>query len=288
MHPAMWSKPSLQEHVRVLRERGVRILGPIEGSLASGEVGLGRMVEPEEIADALDALAGGDASAELRGRTVVVSAGPTWEAVDSVRFLANRSSGKMGFALAAEAARRGARSILVAGPVALATPPGVERHDVETALEMEGAVRRLAPAADAVIMSAAVADFRPESYVETKIKRHEGTPEIRLARNPDILASLAEIAPRAVRVGFAAETGVSDTEAARKLAAKRAHLLVANDVSRADIGFGSDLNEVTVHRRDAEPVKVGRRPKVEVAALLLDLLVALLERPAREAELAGR
>src|SRR5690606_35674935 len=184
---------------------------------------------------------------------------------DPVRFLGNRSSGKMGFALAAEAARRGARVSLVAGPVALPTPAGVERFDVETALEMEARVRELAPASDVIVLAAAVADFRPRTAAPVKLKRGAGVPQIDLVPNPDILAGLPAVAPRALRVGFAAETGEADAEAARKLLAKGAHLLVANDVSRSDIGFGSDQNEVTVHRRDREPLRLSRRPKTQLA-----------------------
>ena len=277
MHPAMWAKPALQEHVRLLRERGARVVGPVEGSLASGEVGWGRMVEPEAIADAIDALAGADASAELRGRTVVVSAGPTWEAVDSVRFLANRSSGKMGFALAAEAARRGARSVLVAGPVALATPPGVERIDVESASEMGDALARTAPAADLVIMAAAVADYRPAERVTRKIKKEEGRlRQIELAENPDLLTGLAERAPGAVRVGFAAETDDLEANALAKLERKRVDFLVANDVSRSDIGFASDHNEVVVYRRGGPPVRLERAAKGAIARELFDLFAPSL------------
>jgi phosphopantothenoylcysteine decarboxylase/phosphopantothenate--cysteine ligase len=235
------------------------------------------MVEPEEIADAVEALAqpSGDRG-DLRSRTVVVSAGPTWEAVDAVRFLANRSSGKMGFALAAEAARRGARSILVAGPVALATPPGVERHDVESAREMGEVLARVAPAADLVIMAAAVADYRPAQQATRKIKKEEGLRQIALAENPDLLAGLADMAPGAVRVGFAAETDDIEANAKAKLARKRVDFLVANDVSRSDIGFASEHNEVVVYRRDGSPVRLERAPKSAIARGLLDLFVPSL------------
>lgn len=285
MHSAMWEKPALRENLARLRERGAVVVGPVEGPLASGEIGLGRLAE---VADIVRAIEGCFAPLELAGRTVLVTAGPTFEPIDPVRFLGNRSSGKMGFALAAEAARRGARTLLVAGPVALPTPRGVERRDVETALEMEAAVRELAPSADVVVMAAAVADFRPARYESRKIKRHEGVPELELEANPDILASLPAIAPAALRVGFAAETGVTEEEARRKLSAKAAHLLVANDVSRSDIGFGAEANEVVVYSGDAAPVRVSRRPKAEVAAALFDLLIPRLFQGAREAELAGR
>jgi phosphopantothenoylcysteine decarboxylase/phosphopantothenate--cysteine ligase len=273
MHPAMWSKPAVQENVRRLRDRGVLVVGPIEGSLASGEIGWGRMVEPEAIVAAIE---GAAAPETLRGRTVVVTAGPTWEAVDAVRFIGNRSSGKMGFALAAEAARRGARSVLVAGPVALATPAGVERVDVESARDMEQALARFGPSADLIIMAAAVSDYRPARTVDRKIKKEEGLREIALTENPDLLAALAERAPQAVRVGFAAETENLEKNARAKLERKGVQFLVANDVSRTDIGFSSDHNEVVVYRRDGDAVRLERAPKAEVARRLLDLFAPAL------------
>jgi len=184
----------------------------------------------------------------------------------------------MGFALAAEAARRGARTVLIAGPVALATPAGVERIDVVTALEMEAAVHAQAPAADLIVMAAAVADYRPVRSAERKIKKEQGLAAIALAENPDILAGLARVAPAAVRVGFAAETDDLDRNARAKLARKDVDFLVANDVSRSDIAFGSGDNEVTVYRRDGEPVFLSRRPKGELAASLFALFAATLTR----------
>lgn len=273
MHSAMWEKPALQENMERLRRAGVRIVGPVSGALASGEIGLGRLAEPLDVVAACEECL---APPSLAGRTVLITAGPTQEPIDPVRYLGNRSSGKMGFALAAEAARRGARTLLVAGPVALPTPPGVERHDVRTALEMEEAVRTLAGGADLIVMAAAVADFRPASYVGEKIKRHQGTPAIALVENPDILAALPKLAPHALRVGFAAESVLAADEAARKLAAKGAHLLVANDISRADIGFGNDHNEVTVFSREASPEILSRRPKPALASALFDRFEAAL------------
>ena len=280
MHSVMWGQEATQGHVETLRRRGVRFAGPVEGPLASGEVGMGRMAEPEEIVRAIEAAGGG--GGPLAGRTVLITAGPTFEPVDPVRFLGNRSSGKMGFALAAEAARRGARVILVAGPVALPTPSGVTRVDVGTAREMERAVHEHAGSADLIppdliIMAAAVADFRPRRAAERKIKKEDGgLPAIELEENPDILAGLRAAAPRAVLVGFAAETNDLERHARAKLARKGADFLVANDVSRTDIAFGSGDNEVTVYRREGEPVFLSRRPKGELAASLLDLFTATL------------
>jgi phosphopantothenoylcysteine decarboxylase/phosphopantothenate--cysteine ligase len=274
MHSVMWEKETTRQHVETLTRRGVWLAGPVEGPLASGEVGMGRMAEPEEIARVIEAAAGGG---PLAGRTVLVTAGPTYEPVDPVRFLGNRSSGRMGFALAAEAVRRGARTIVVAGPVALPTPPGATRIDVTTAQEMERAVGALAPSADLIVMAAAVADFRPVRPAERKIKKEEGgLAAIELEENPDILAGLRALAPGAVLVGFAAETDDLERNARSKLERKRADFLVANDVSRSDIAFGSAENEVTVYRREGEPVFLSRRPKGELAASLFDLFAARL------------
>jgi phosphopantothenoylcysteine decarboxylase/phosphopantothenate--cysteine ligase len=277
MHTAMWEKPSVQDHVDTLRRRGAVFVGPVEGALASGEIGQGRMAEPETIAAAaFDGWRAAPAR-ELSGKTVLVTAGPTHEPIDPVRYLGNRASGKMGFALAREAARRGARVVLVAGPVNLPTPPGVERVDVETALEMQAAVHRIAEQAQVIVMAAAVADFRPAHAGAQKIKRERGVPEIALVANPDILAGLAGVAPHALRVGFAAETEQLAEHAQQKLERKQADLLVANDVSRSDIGFGADHNEVTVYRRDGAPRHLSRRAKDVLAADLIELIVTELE-----------
>ncbi|MFL6289698.1 MAG: bifunctional phosphopantothenoylcysteine decarboxylase/phosphopantothenate--cysteine ligase CoaBC [Thermoanaerobaculia bacterium] len=273
MHPVMWEKPAVQEHLDTLRRRGAWIVGPVEGPLASGEVGMGRMSDPEEITAAVEGASG---SGPLVGRTVLVTAGPTYEALDPVRFLGNRSSGRMGFALAAEAAQRGARVVLVAGPVRLATPSGVTRIDVTTAREMEGAVREHAAAADMVLMTAAVSDFRPRRPAASKIKKEAGLPTIELEENPDILAGLRDVAPDAVVVGFAAETDDLERHARAKLERKRVDFLVANDVSRKDIAFDSEANEVTVFRREGEPVFLPRQPKTQLAASLLELFAGML------------
>ncbi len=281
MHSEMWAKSAVQANLEVLRQRGARILGPAEGALASGEIGIGRMVEPEEIVEGIADLYRGP----LEGRTVVIDAGPTREPLDPVRYLGNRSSGKMGFCLAAEAARRGARVILVSGPVALPTPPRVERIDVETAIEMRDEVYRLAPEADLVILTAAVADFRPKRPREQKIKKDglgdDADLVIELEPTPDILAGLPEVAPMALRVGFAAETERLEEHARAKLERKRVDFLVANDVSRSDIGFGSDFNQVKVLSAAGDVHELARCPKEELAAALLDLFTPALRRSER-------
>jgi phosphopantothenoylcysteine decarboxylase/phosphopantothenate--cysteine ligase len=273
MHSSMWAKPAMQQHIEALRQRGAWLAGPVEGPLASGEVGMGRMADPESIVAAVEGAAG---AGPLAGRTVLVTAGPTYEPLDPVRFLGNRSSGRMGFSLAAEAARRGARVVLISGPVHLAAPPGVERIDVTTAREMEEAVRSRAGDADLVIMTAAVADFRPVRPAPAKIKKERGLPHIELELNPDILGGLRAAAPRAVTVGFAAETEELERNARSKLERKGVDFLVANDVSRKDIAFDSLANEVTVFRRDGDPVFFPRRPKSELAGVLLDLFAVTL------------
>jgi phosphopantothenoylcysteine decarboxylase/phosphopantothenate--cysteine ligase len=192
----------------------------------------------------------------------------------------------MGFAVAREAARRGARVILIAGPVDLKTPSGVTRIDVITARDMERAVHEHAPAADLIVMAAAVADYRPLHLSPAKIKKTQGLPSIDLEENPDILAGLRDVAPRAVTVGFAAETHDLERYTLDKLARKRVDFLVANDVSRKDIAFGSEANEVTVYRRGEPPVFFSRRPKSELSSFLLDLFTEALA--AREQELAAR
>ena len=279
MSTEMWSKRVVQGHIETLQGRGARKVGPVLGALANGEIGEGRMAEPAEIVAALEAVY---SEPDLTGKRVLVTAGPTRERVDPVRFLSNRSTGKMGFSLAAEAAARGARTVLITGPVHLSTPRGVERVDVETALEMESAVETHAKDADLVIMTAAVSDFRPGAPAEGKIKKQDGSPDLQLEPNPDILAGLAVLAPAAIRVGFAAETRDLETEGPRKLQAKGAHFIVANDVSRDDIGFASEENEVVVFCEEREPLRIPRQSKRRVARKLLNLFVeALKEREAR-------
>lgn len=278
MHHQMWAHPSVQDHLELLVKRGVRVVGPERGALASGELGMGRLASPSAI---IEALKGAEGDLPLKGRTVLISAGPTREPLDPVRYLGNRSSGKMGFSLAAESAKRGARTILVAGPVHLRTPRGVERVDVMTALEMEAEIHRQAASADLIIMTAAVADFRARQVQGLKIKKGEGVPVLDLVPNPDILRGLESVAPEALRIGFAAETNDLEAHALEKLKSKGAHGIVANDVSRQDIGFRSDDNEVTLYLLDQPPLKISRRPKAEIAGLLLDVFAERLDREPR-------
>ena len=281
MHDAMWRKAAVEARVATLLDRGVEVVGPVEGALASGERGWGRMAEPEAIVDAvcrvLDLPEGGDDAfaGPLAGRKVVVTAGPTYEAIDPVRFLGNRSSGRMGFALARQAAIRGARVTLIAGPVKLETPAGVQRVDVVSAAEMEAALHEAAHDADLVVMAAAVADYRPHECAEHKMKKSgEDGLVLQLEQNPDLLAGLAAVAPRALRVGFAAETEHLERSARDKLEAKGAHWIVANDVSRPDIGFESADNEVVAFGAKGEVERFPKQPKDELAGRLLELFAA--------------
>ncbi len=279
MSSEMWAKKVVQEHVRALESRGVIRVGPVRGLLANGETGDGRMAEPAEIRDAVERMC---STRDLAGRTVLVTAGPTREPLDPVRFLSNRSSGKMGFRLAEAAAARGAKVELVAGPVALETPVGVHRVDVETAREMQAAVDEVAPTADLIIMTAAVSDYRPVSVAAEKIKKRSGVPQLALEANPDILAGLARSDIAAVRVGFAAETADVETEATRKLEEKELDFVVANDVSRPGIGFGSDDNEVVVLAPGEPPERLPRLSKRELAHRLLDRFGPAIDRKERD------
>jgi phosphopantothenoylcysteine decarboxylase / phosphopantothenate---cysteine ligase len=278
MNVNMWRHPATAANVARLQERGVRFVGPASGSLACGWEGEGRMAEPAEIQGALELLLG---PRSLAGERVLVTAGGTRERIDSVRALVNRSSGKMGFAIAAEAARRGAETVLVAAPSAQPTPSGVRRVDVETALEMRGAVRAELGAATVVVMAAAVADFRPAHAAEHKIKK-EALPEgaglsLELVRNPDILQEISAERGSRLVVGFAAESRDVVEAARRKLQRKGCDLIVANDVSRSDAGFESDRNAVWFVWPGGDVEELPLLSKDDVAGRLLDRVEKLLE-----------
>ncbi len=271
MNVNMWQHPATQQNLATLRERGVRVVGPEAGELACGWEGEGRMSEPEAIAAAAELALG---SRGLAGEVVLVTAGGTREAVDAVRFVGNRSSGKMGFAVAREAARRGAEVLLIAGPSVLATPAGVRRIDVESALEMREAVLAQLPDATIVVKAAAVADFRPTRPSQRKLKKEElaegATLTLELERTPDILAEICRQKGRRVVVGFAAESHDVVENARRKLARKGCDLLVANDISRDASGFDADDNTVVFVWPGGEIEELPRLPKSEVASQLLD------------------
>lgn len=274
MHTSMWEKPATTRNVAQLRADGFHIVGPVAGPLASGASGMGRMEEPEAIVNALAALFGAPRPArDLEGVRVLVTAGPTNEDLDPVRFLGNRSTGKMGFALAERAAARGAIVTLVHGPVSIDVPPGVSAIGVRSALEMHAEVFGQKDASDVVIMTAAVADYRPKSIAKDKIKKGENVT-LELVRNPDILLDLgaSRTGKRPVLVGFALETTNVEAYARDKLVRKKADLIVANEAS---VGFGGDDNEaLLVSQTGTEPT--GRLSKRDLADVILDRVRALI------------
>lgn len=268
MNTKMWEHPATQANVALLRARGVHAVEPGSGALACGEVGAGRLAEPPEIATRALALL--TPRTDLEGETVLITAGPTQEALDPVRFISNRSSGKMGYALAEAAANRGARVILVSGPVNLAAPAGVEVVRVRSAAEMREAVLNQLESATIVIKSAAVADYYLENTPAQKVKKMAMRMSIELSPTPDILAEVGRIKGERLLIGFAAETENLVSEARRKLETKNADMIVGNLVSQEGIGFESDQNEVVLVTRSSEPVKLPKASKREVAGWILD------------------
>jgi phosphopantothenoylcysteine decarboxylase/phosphopantothenate--cysteine ligase len=272
MHTEMWEHPAVVDNIATLRSWGVHIVEPESGRLAGGDVGAGRLASPESIVAAVERVLG---PGDLEGVRIVISAGGTREPIDAVRVIANRSSGKQGYAIAAEAASRGAAVTLVS-TVDRAVPQGVSVVPVETAAQMESAMNDLAARSDVVIMSAAVADFRPVSAADRKLKKRDGIPEVILEPTPDILAGLGERKPPGqILVGFAAETDDLAANAQRKLDAKRLDLIVANDVSAESTGFQHDTNAVTLFAQGEPPVEVPLADKRTIAAAVLDRVVAL-------------
>ena len=253
MNQAMWAASANQANLALLKDRGIHQFGPAEGSQACGDVGLGRMLEATQLADmAADLFP----SNILTGRRVVITAGPTREAIDPVRFISNHSSGKMGFALAEAARDAGAQVTLISGPVHLATPERVRRIDVVSAQDMLQAALDQSIQTDIFIATAAVADFRPQNSPDQKIKKQDnsGVMTLTLVENPDIVATIARQQPKPFTVGFAAETRDVVNYARQKISRKNLDMIVANDVSRGDIGFNSDANAVTVLWHDGEQV----------------------------------
>jgi phosphopantothenoylcysteine decarboxylase / phosphopantothenate---cysteine ligase len=277
MHTEMWQHPATQANVRTLRDRGAVVIEPATGRLAGPDTGPGRLPDPAEIfAVAMHALSG--KAMDLTGSRVLVSAGGTREELDPVRFLGNWSSGTQGYALARAAAARGAEVTVVAANVALPDPAGATVTRVVSAREMDEVIRQAAPAADAIVMAAAVADYRPERRQESKIKKDGHAPEpLYLVENPDILAGLAQMRERdgQVLVGFAAETDISVARAQAKLARKGCDLLVVNPVG-GGLGFGDVDNEAVIYGSDGSATEVPRGPKDVLADVVWDLVVARL------------
>jgi len=275
----MYESPSVQRNLSVLASQGCRILEPESGDLASGQCGLGRMPEPEAIVETLAGMLQPSPDSVLKGQRILVTAGPTREKIDDVRFLSNYSSGKMGFAIAAAAAKRGAVVRLVTGPVSLTTPPGVERIDVESAMEMMEASRRFFDDCDLFIGAAAVADYRPEMPVEGKLKKNDASMEIRLVRNPDILSEFsAGRKPGQIAVGFALETAGGIAYAKEKLENKKLDMIAFNVYDRSTSGFEVDTNVLTLLDRSGNVSELPLLSKEEAAGRLLDAIEQLLHR----------
>jgi phosphopantothenoylcysteine decarboxylase / phosphopantothenate---cysteine ligase len=272
MNHIMWANAATRANVATLTARGVRILGPAEGDQACGEIGEGRMLEPLELAERLQALLG---SGALAGRRVLVTAGPTRERIDPVRFISNRSSGKMGFAVAQAAREAGASVVLVAGPVSLPTPAAVTRIDVESAADMLAAVQREIAGTDVFISTAAVADYRPARAAEQKIKKTSDTLDLSMERTADVLATVAARAERPFVVGFAAETQAVEQNARTKLMKKNLDMIVGNEVGQ-DKAFDCDDNELIVLSRSARH-ELGRADKLTLARGLVALIARELE-----------
>lgn len=270
MNQQMWVNAATQANRGLLQERGVRLLGPDSGSQACGETGPGRMVEPAELLERLAS------PVSLSGMHVIVTAGPTYEDIDPVRFIGNRSSGRMGFAVAGAAAEAGARVSLLAGPVQLETPAGVERKDVRSAQEMRDAALDLVASADIFVGVAAVADYRPARLADQKIKKGQPAHKMDLVSNPDIIAEIAALEKKPFTVGFAAETEKLKEHAREKLSRKRLDMIAANLVGQDGSGFQSELNEILLITPTGEQ-NLGKGSKKELARLLIEAVAARLK-----------
>lgn len=271
MNTNMWQHPATRANLEILRARGHRIVEPDSGRLACGMVGPGRLAEPADIADAVLSLSPARPPLrDLEGETVLITAGPTQEPLDPVRFISNRSSGKMGYALAEAAASRGARVILVSGPVSLAPPPGVQLVPVTTAVQMRAAVMQHLEAAAIIIKAAAVADYHLAQVPKQKMKKTAARLSLELDPTPDILAEVGQKKGDRLLIGFAAETENLVAEARRKLETKNCDMVVGNVVTNEGTGFGADENEVVLVLRTGEVVELPRASKLEVAGGILD------------------
>jgi phosphopantothenoylcysteine decarboxylase/phosphopantothenate--cysteine ligase len=272
MNQQMWSNVATAANQNLLQDRGVRFIGPATGSQACGETGPGRMEEPSAIVAALAT----QASSLLKGKHILVSAGPTFEDIDPVRFIGNRSSGRMGFAIAREAFKAGAHVTLVAGPVHIETPHGVERRNVRSAIQMRDVVLPLAPSVDAFISVAAVADYRPVEVANQKIKKSSPEKTIQLIRNPDIVAEVAALTERPLTIGFAAETENLRAHAIEKLSSKGLDMIAANLVGELGSGFESDQNEIVLFTAKGEQ-DLGKGSKGHLAQQLIKAVAGLLK-----------
>jgi len=279
MDVGMYEHPATQENVRLLKERGLHFAGPAKGRMASGLLGFGRMIEPAEIIGHARRVLG--MQGKLAGKKIVITAGGSREAIDPVRFIANRSSGRQGYALAEAAIDVGADVTLISAPTALTPPIGANLLRAESAEEMLEAVLKESAGADALIMAAAIADFRSKKIADKKLKKRDGIPEITLEAAPDVLKAVASQMPGASRprvvVGFAAESRDLVANAAEKLRSKNLDLIVANDISAKDAGFDVENNRVTLLSPDGEQEKLSLRSKYEIAEIILTRVSVLLD-----------
>lgn len=275
MNTNMYENPVTQENIKTLKKRGVHILEPAAGHLACGTSGKGRLPEPLEIVEAVKRLL--NLTGQLSGQKVLVTAGGTIEPLDPVRYIGNRSTGRMGYAIAAEAARRGAEVVLVSGPSALMPPSGVRMVQVETARQMREAVLAEYPSVQAVVKSAAVADYRPIEVAAEKIKKSDDALTLTLVRNPDILLELGQKKQQQLLVGFAAETCHVEEYARKKLVKKNLDFIVANDVSEADAGFGVETNRIKLFDKEGNMTAYPLMSKTELAGIILDHVAAALK-----------
>ncbi|MCI2425290.1 bifunctional phosphopantothenoylcysteine decarboxylase/phosphopantothenate--cysteine ligase CoaBC [Candidatus Acetothermia bacterium] len=274
MHTGMYNNPVTQLNLTKLHQRGFTLIGPLHGRLASGGIGLGRFAPPDEIVTTICHLL--DRKKDLIGKEVIITAGGTQEAIDPVRYIGNRSSGKMGYALAAAARDRGAHVRLISAPTSLAKPLGIEVIDVQTAEEMSVAVGEMISRVDILIMAAAVADYRPVKMQKEKVKKADQRWDLTLERTPDILAETASCTPRPLRIGFAAETENLLHNAKVKLDQKDLDLIIANDITIAGSGFGADQNQVVIIDRTGCIEELPLLNKTDVAQRILDRVVKLL------------
>jgi len=271
MNVNMYTNPIYQKNEERLRHFGYQFVSPVCGSLACGWEGQGKLADPATICEAVVVLL---TPKDLSGKKIMVTAGPTREEIDPVRFISNHSSGKMGYAVAQAAVRRGAQVLLISGPTALPVPDGVEHLPVESALQMQTAVLARAGECQIVIKAAAVADYRPRERTTSKIKKNSENISIELVKNPDILATLGALQQRPFLVGFAAETDAVAGYAAGKMKAKNLDMIVANDVSQSDAGFNVDTNRALLLFRDGRCVESGLMTKAQLAGVILDHVVS--------------
>lgn len=281
MNVHMYEHPAVQKNIETLRQYGYTFVEPAEGYLACGYVGKGRMEEPEIITAKITEFFAEKRPGFLAGKTIVITAGPTREKIDPVRFISNHSTGKMGYAIAEEAQAAGAKVILISGPVNIEPPHGVEVIRVESAEEMYQAVMQHFTESDIVIKSAAVADYTPKFTFDHKIKKQPGDQVIELERTKDILLELGKRKQGQILIGFAAETDHVDIYAQRKLEAKNADMIVANNVTEKGAGFGTDTNIVTIHKRNGERIELPLLSKKEVAVKILEEAELLLKENAQ-------